>query len=208
MPADSPPSPVTSPPPPPAPREGSRSAPRRGGPPRWLLALGAVIVVAAITFGAISLFGGDDDADTLEIGKPRVVSEADLSSYAHSAGRPVYWAGPAAEGYKLELTETEGQRVFVRYLSDSAEAGDPRATFTTVATYPMPAAADKLRSYRTRAGAVPGKTEAGAETLYYKKTPSSVYVAGENSDYLIEVYAPQPKDALELAQSSSIVQVP
>lgn len=207
MPADSPPSPVTSPPPP-APRAGGRPAPSRRRPPRWLVALGAIIVVAAITFAAISLFGGDDDPDTLQIGKPRVVSQADLSSYAHSAGRPVYWAGPAADGYKLELTETEGQRVFVRYLSESAEAGDPRATFTTIATYPMQAAADKLRSYRSRAGAVPGKTEAGAETLYYKKTPSSVYVAGENSDYLIEVYAPQPKAALQLAQSSSLVQVP
>jgi hypothetical protein len=135
------------------------------------------------------------------------VSAAQLSSYAKSANRPVFWAGPAAENFKLELTEVRGQRVFIRYLTADAKAGDPRAAFTTVATYPMKDAAGQLKSFESRPGAVAGEAAGGATTLYYKKAPSNIYVAHPDSDYLVEVFAPEPRAALQLAQSDQLVQV-
>jgi hypothetical protein len=171
-------------------------------PRRRLLAVALVAVVAAAVAAVLLLTGGD--GDRLEIGEPRVVSEAQLASYAESAGRPVYWAGEAADGYKLELTEARGQRVFVRYLVDSAKAGDPRPDYTTVATYPMEGAYEQLQESADRPGAVEGKTDDGAITLYYKKAPANVYVAHPGVDRLVEIFAPEPKDAQQLAASPLI----
>ena len=181
----------------------------RDGPPRrrrsLILALGLGGVAAAAV--VIVLLGSGDDSDQLVIGEPREVSADQLQSYAKDAGRPVFWAGPAAEGFKLELTEVRGQRVFVRYLTRDAKAGDPRPAFTTVATYPMKGAHDQLKASAAKPGAVDGEAANGAITLYYRKAPSNVYVAQPNSDYLIEVYAPEPRAAQQLAGSDQIVQV-
>jgi hypothetical protein len=175
--------------------------------PLWGL-IAAGVAVLAIAVVAVLLLSGGDDTVKVEPGKPRVVSADELSSYAKSANHTVFWAGPAASGFKLELTEVRGPRVFVRYLSKNAQAGDPRAAFTTVATYPMANALSKIRAATNRPGAVvstvPGT---GVMTLYYKKTPSNVYVARPGSNFLVEVFAPQPRAALELAGSSQLVQV-
>jgi hypothetical protein len=179
------------------------SEPRRRLP-LWALVAAGAALVAAIVVAAL-LLGSDDDSGKVQVGKPRVVSASELSSYAKS-GHTVYWAGAAAPGFKLELTEVKGPRVFVRYLTSSAQAGDPRAAYTTVATYPMKNAFARVRAAGTRPGAVAGEAPGGA-TLYYKKTPSNVYVARPGSDYLVEVFAPQPKAALQLASSASLVQV-
>ena len=187
----------TGPPPaPPAP-------PARRRRPAWALAALAALAVAGV-IAAVLLITGGDDSDTLQIGEPRVVSQGDLTSYARSAERPVYWAGPAGKGFKLELTEVKGQRVFVRYLAADAKAGDPRPAFTTVATYPVKDAFEQLRGSADRPGAVPGEGPNGATTLYYKKAPSNVYVAYPDSGYLIEVYAPQPKAAQQIAGSDLV----
>lgn len=179
-------------------------APRRSRRP-WAIGL-ALLVVAAIA-AAVVLIATGGKSDTLVLGQPRIVSSGELSSYAQSANHPVYWAGAAASGYKLELTEVRGQHVFVRYLTKNAKAGDPRAAFTTIGTYPMKGAAAQLHSFAIRPGAVAGTGAGGATTLYYKKRPSNVYVAQPGTDYLIEVYAPGLKGALKLAKSSLLTQV-
>jgi hypothetical protein len=193
----------SAPPPPPAGADTGNSARRR--PPRWALALAGLAVIAAIAAGVLLLTGGSDEPG---LGDPHVVTPGELSDFADTAGGPVFWAGPAADGFKLELTEVRGDRVFVRYLSSDAKAGDPRPAFTTVATYPMQDSFAKLRGFSKREGAVLGKGAEGAATLYYKKSPSSVYVAQRDSDHLVEVYAPEPQAALQIASSASLVQVP
>jgi hypothetical protein len=177
----------------------------RRRPPVWAVAGGLVLVAAAVAAALLLLRGGD--APQIAIGKPSVVSSSQLSAYAHSGHKTAYWAGPAASGYKLELTEVRGSRIFVRYLTSDANAGDPRAAFTTVATYPMRGAYQLLRSASSRPGAVEATTPSGATTLYYKQRPTSVYVARPGSNELIEVFAAQPRAALQVAQSQTLVQV-
>ena len=192
--------------PPPPPREGAASGPagrRRRSP--WLLA-GVLVAIAAIAAVTVLLLTGGDDEPAA--GEPHVVTTGELSSFAKGAGRPVYWAGAPAAGFKLELTEAKGDQVYVRYLSNDAKAGDPRAAFTTIATYPVQGAYDKLGDSADNPGAVDGKGASGARTLYYKKAPSNVYVALPGSDYLIEVFATEPSAALQIASSQSLVQVP
>jgi hypothetical protein len=180
---------------------------RRRRPPVWAL-LVALAVIGGIAVAAVLLLSNDDDNDKVVLGKPRIVSPGELSAYAHKNGRTIYWAGPAAQGFKLELTEVTGRRVFVRYLQSSVQAGDPRPAFTAIGTYPMPDAFTKLRASSSRPGAVTGQLAGGGMTLYYKKTPSNVYVARPGSNFLVEVFAPQPRGALQIAGSPSLVQVP
>jgi hypothetical protein len=184
---------------------GAPTARSRRRPPVWAIAAALVLVAAAAA--AAFLLLRSDSAPTVALGKPQVVTSSQLSAYAHSNNRTAYWAGPAASGFKLELTEARGSQVFVRYLTSDAKAGDARAAFTTVATYPMRGAYQLLRSASSRPGAVVGTGAAGATTLYYKQRPTSVYVARPGANQLIEVFAPQARAALQLAQSQSVVQV-
>jgi hypothetical protein len=174
-------------------------------PSAWVLAI--VVVVIAAGVAAALLLTGDSKPQRLELGKPRIVSSGELSSYAHLGNRTAFWAGPPATGYKLELTEIRGTRIFVRYLTADAKAGDPRAAYTTVATYPMTNAYARIRAAASRKGAVESNTSGGAVTLYYKKSPTNVYVARPGLNYLVEVFAPQSNAALQLAGSPSLTQV-
>ena len=169
--------------------------------------LGLILLVLAAAAVGAYLLTQNNDPERLELGKPKIVSAGDLGSYANSVNRDVYWAGPAAKGFKLELSEFRGQRTFVRYLTDGAKAGDPRAAFTTVATYPVKGAFKNLRSAVNRPGAVSAKGADGATALYYKKAPSSVFVAKPGNDYLIEIFATQPKVALQVATSPLLTPV-
>jgi hypothetical protein len=194
---------ISSAPNPAAPDNGG-AANRRRRLPRWI-PVAAVLAIAAVVAAAVLLTRGDD---TPALGEASVVSAEKLSSLADTSDTPVFWAGDAADGFKLEFTEVRGGRVYVRYLTADAKAGDPRPAFTTVATYPMQGAFEQLRESADNPGAVSGNGAAGATTLYYRKAPSSVYVAQPGSDHLIEVFAPQPSAALEIASSPSLVQVP
>ncbi len=191
-----------------APTAQGRTRTRVLGSRKAKLALLAAVAVAAAAVLLVVLLGNDEQAaDRIVLGKPKIVSPAGLSSYAGSAGRPVYWAGPAQAGFQLELTEVRGKRTFVRYLPAGVRAGDPRPSFTTIATYPLPGAYARTRGARNRPGAVLRQSAGGAAVLYYRKAPSNVYVAYPNVDSLIEVFAPQPRAAQQLARSQLIAPV-
>jgi hypothetical protein len=65
----------------------------------------------------------------------------------------------------------------------------------------------RLESFSDRPGSIEGKGANGATTLHYRKAPSNVYVAPPNSDYVVEVYAPEPTAALQLARSATLTPV-
>jgi hypothetical protein len=51
------------------------------------------------------------------------------------------------------------------------------------------------------------RSSTGAAVLYYRKAPSNVYVAYPNVDSLIEVFAPEPRAAQQLARSQMVAAV-
>jgi len=191
----------------PPPRDTPATPSAGAGRSRRGLLIGAAAVLAIAAAVVIALLVVGKSGPDLKLGEPSVVSTSDLSTFAKDAKQPVYWAGAPAAGFKLELTEVKGERVFVRYIPTSAKAGDPRPAYTTIATYPMKGASDQLKEFATRPGAVEGEGAGGATTLYYRKAPSNVYVAPPNSDYLIEVFAPEPTAALQVAEADALVQV-
>jgi len=169
-----------------------------------------VLVVVALVGFLIWLLlirdGGSGLAPEAGAG-PVAASEDDLAALADELGHPVYWAG-SQDGAELEVTHTEqGQEVYVRYLTDDAEPGDPGSGFLTVATYPFPDATAALEKLTDEQGALTNETPDGGLVVTNEDNASSVYVAYPEQDLQIEVYDRDPERAFTLATSGAIVPV-
>jgi hypothetical protein len=135
-----------------------------------------------------------------------VVSAESLRKAAAEKTTPVYWAGEQT-GTKLELSRPSKGRIYVRYLTGDAEAGDRRASFLTVSTYAQPKAVAALRRQGKRPGGAISLAPGNA-TVYFNRTdPQSVYLAYPGVPVEIEVYDPSFRRALQLVNSGQIVAI-
>jgi len=162
-----------------------------------LVGLAAVLLV-------VWLVSGDDDASSGDSGEARIVSAAELEDAVADEPEPVYWAGEQ-EGAEVELSRPEEGLTYVRYLTDGADAGDPRAEFLTVGTYVQPAAVETLRKQGREPGGVLGKAPGDAVVYFSQEEPKSVYLAYPGVDVQIEVFDPNFTRALQLVNSGQIV---
>ena len=174
------------------------------------LRLGVVIALAILT-GALVYFlvirddddGGAEVATLPKGGQPAEVPEDDLASLVDTVGHDVYWAGPQ-DDVTYEVTRTEPGNVFVRYLPEGTEAGNPEPDFLTVGTYPVEDATAALERAAEKEGAIVERPDDGALVVTNESDPTSVYMAYPGSDLQIEVYAPDPDVALEIATSGAV----
>jgi hypothetical protein len=173
---------------------------------RWLTILLVVLTVALIAAVVVWLVHGDDSSPAT--GEPEAVTTSELSEFAAEQDTPVYWLGERRnEGY--ELTDSSSGRVYVRYLTGGAEAGDKRAVFVTVATYPADNGVATLRkAAREQMGAKLGKTDDGAALLIDPTSPNNAHLAYPGANLQIEVYSPVPGEALRLAARGDVQTVP
>ena len=149
----------------------------------------------------------DDDSGSSTDTGARPATVADISSLAESLGHPVYWAGPRS-GVVYELTETDDGRVYVRYLTGGAQIGDPRPNFLTVGTYPVSDPVAALHRAAKESGGQLEDGPRGSIILTSEGNPTSVYLAYPDSQYQIEVFAPNGVEASSLARSGAIAPVP
>jgi len=172
--------------------------------------LAAVLAVAvAVVFGAWLLVRGDDDPESQATPQPaeaEAISAGGLRALARSLDGPVFWAGPR-RGMQYELSRTAGGRVYIRYLPQNAEIGDPDPRYLTVATYPVPDALEATRAAGEAAGGVSRPLSGGGLAVYNTSRLSSVYLAFPGSDRQIEVFHPSGKRALQLVTSGAIVPI-
>jgi hypothetical protein len=164
-----------------------------------LLALG----LAAFLIGWL-IYGGDDGSTSANGASAK--SESELRDFASSSSTPVYWAGPR-EGQTYEFTRTSDGRVYVRYLPEGVEAGDPRPQFLTVGTYPRPGAWAELRRASREPGAVSRNLPNDGLMVYSRSRPTSVYVGYAGGRYQVEVYAPSAGSARKLVLAGQVVPV-
>ena len=175
--------------------------------------LGAVVAVAVagglIAWAATSGHGksttsaGSGPAGPVQSTGPVALSENGLRALVKVLDQPVYWAGPKA-GYTYELTRTSNRNVYVRYLSPGVKAGDKRAVFLIVATYPFKNAYAVLKRLAHGNGvSLPG----GGLAVVQDNYPKSVHVAFPGVDYQIEVFDQSPAVAKQTALSGSIAPV-
>lgn len=167
---------------------------------RVLTILLAVLSIALVALVAVWLVGDADSSSS----EPEVVAAAQVPEFVSDQSTAVYWLGerPNAE---YELTESPSGRVYVRYLTGDAEAGDPRADFITVGTYPSDnGIAELRRAAQQQEGAELGRTDDGAVLLIDPNSPNNAHLAYPDEKVQIEVYSPIPGQALRLAEGGAV----
>ena len=169
--------------------------------------LGALIAVglAAFVVGWVAMNRGDD-APSVPGSGASAASESELKAFADSVSHPVYWAGPK-EGFTYELTQTTNGLVYVRYLPEGTDVGDPRSQFLTVGTYPRAGAFAELQRAAKAKGAVSVKVGDDGLAVFSQSRPTSVYLGYPDAKYQVEVFNPSPDEARRLALSGQIVPV-
>lgn len=153
-----------------------------------LLVLGLAVVAAAATVAWLTLRSASSSIPPPTSLAPRLVSQAELTALADALDRPIYWAGPRDE-FTYELTLTPGGRIYVRYLPrGAASAGDPRASFLTVGTYPGASSYANLKNVSTGPAVHSNLLHGGGLLVAPKRVPKSVYLAYPGAGYQVEVY--------------------
>jgi hypothetical protein len=153
-----------------------------------------------VTSGGLVALGGSSTAATHVA--PEAASVGDIHALAALSRHPIYWAG-GQSGVTYELSELSDGRIFVRYLPKGVSVGDPRA-FQTIGTYPVTDAFAAVTAISQQPGATKLSLPNGGIAAIAPKHPTSVYVAYPGSSLEIEVYAPSPRQALQLVTSGRI----
>jgi hypothetical protein len=174
--------------------------------PRVRLGVVIAVALAAALLTWLLLHDGDDASPQARSRGPFASSRAGLEQLGRSLGRPVYWAGPRA-GFRYEVTQTAQGRVFVRYLPNGVQPGDPRAGFLAVGTYPHEHGFAQVLAASRRASAVTLQLERGGLAVYDRKRPTSVYFSYPGADYQVEVYHPDGNTARRLVASGHVTRV-
>ncbi|MFN0153599.1 MAG: hypothetical protein ACKVUT_04405 [Gaiella sp.] len=133
----------------------------------------------------------------------RTVSIGELKAEAQAQSRPLYWAGPRAKT-SYELSRTADGRSYIRYLTGKATAGDPSASFLTVATYPLAGGFEAVSAEAAKPGNTRIDLDAGGIAVMAPSRPLSVYLSYPGADYQVEVYSPDPAVAERLVRTGKI----
>jgi hypothetical protein len=157
-------------------------------------------------------FGPGPNAAT---GRPALTSADGLRELSAFVRHPVYWLGERP-GTKLELTRTTEGRIFLRYLSDSAQVGNLSDRYPFVATYRYPSAFNVLLTASRRKDSVVRKLAGGGLAVQNRRGPELVAVTARplpsppvffsypGSNYLIEVFDRSAERALGLVTSKQV----
>jgi hypothetical protein len=164
-------------------------------------ATAVALLVTAVVLAVVGS-GGDGSGSGGESG-PRLADAAELREAEASLGHPLYWVGPQGEE-DVELRIESGGNAYLRYLPPGTEVGDPRPTFLTVGTYPIPNAQAALKRTAEEDGARLQRLGDGAVVLPNPASAGSVYLAFPHEDLEIEVYDPRPGRAMGLIRAGAV----
>jgi hypothetical protein len=171
--------------------------------PQFRLGALAALGFAAFLIGWLAIDATDKPSQSAN--GASALSEAELRDFAASSKHPVYWVGPRT-GQRYELTHTSDGRVYIRYLPEGVDAGDPRPQFLTVGTYPRANAFAELERAATVAGARSRELPGGGLAVISAGS-SSVYFGYRDAAYQVEVYAPSASSARRLVFSGQVVPI-
>jgi hypothetical protein len=170
--------------------------------PRRGMLIGAIVVAVLVLLVGGWLVLGDGDDDNGGAGA-KTLSVEELQELAAERDQPMFWAGPQS-GLKYEVTETSDGAVYVRYLPEDVEIGDPRPAYLTVATYPVEKGYENVVAASRRKGNETERLPDGGLAVISSARPSSVYLAHGRGNYQVEVYHPSPARARRLVVSGAV----
>lgn len=169
--------------------------------------LRGLVIALAVVVGVIAWMatrdGDDEPASAPEAAGARIVSEEELADVAATAGHPVYWAGPV-EGTELELSEEAAGGVLVRYLEEGSEAGQGRAQFLAVGSYPLADPEQALDAFARQQGAIVRRAPGAGRVVTNQAGRTNVYFTDPANQVQVEVYDPSPQRAMRLVLAGRI----
>jgi hypothetical protein len=176
--------------------------------PAFRITVCVILAIAAGVAGYL-LVVKDEDKGGPDVGPDASVApvqgtEEDLVALADELGYPIYWLGER-EGTKLEITSLSDGQVYVRYLGEDDPIGDPRSDFLTVGTYPVDDPHGELLELSERKGTTEESLEQRGLAVQIEDAPHSAYFAWPDGEVQVEVYSPQPGEALRLALAGDVL---
>ncbi len=170
------------------------------------LAVAGLLVLAAVVVGIVALAGGFDSGEGGSGGESEAVSlsASELLAQAGSLSGPAYWIGPRTGTSSYELTDTPDGRIYIRYLTEGAEAGDPQPNFLTIGTYPIENAKEAIEAAAEEGDGRALSRHNGYEALSSEGAASAYVVFDDEPNAQIEVFSPQRGEAARLATSGAV----
>lgn len=125
---------------------------------------------------------------------------SELKQFVKEKNLVVYWTGPIPHAmYTLDASDSD--RISVRYVTGSRGFVNSETYFRVVSTYRVPGSYHIVHKVAQTAMTVTFTRADGNPVLFYKKTPSHVYVAFKSKDIQIEIFDPRPNEAFTSALS-------
>ena len=140
------------------------------------------------------------------VSQPAFQSIPELRAAAAASAGPIYWVGARART-RLEVSETSGGTIFVRYLPLGTEAGDLEPHLT-VATYARPNAFSEVQAAAENEGSKTVELDGGGIAVYDPAQPTNVHLAFPGEEYQVEVFSPEGGEALRLVENGKLKPVP
>lgn len=134
------------------------------------------------------------------------LTESELKSIIKENNIQVYWTGPMKDATYSLNSSTAGQ-VFLRYIPEGEACDDVRPNFRVIATYEEVDAFATTESAGTTADGVSLLNTDGSIVYFNKNVPTNIYVAYPGINYQIEIYDPDPKEAVSLATTQGTLQL-
>lgn len=134
------------------------------------------------------------------------LTESELKAIIRDNDIQAYWTGPIEDATYSLNSSTAGQ-VFVRYVPKGEACDDVRPNFRVIATYEEADAFATTESAGTTADGVSLLNTDGSIVYFNKNVPTNIYVAYPGINYQIEIYDPDPKEAVSLATTQGMLQL-
>lgn len=134
------------------------------------------------------------------------LSESQLKQVVKEINQKVYWAGPMS-GAKYTINAQNFNSIYVRYLANGKGISDQTPKYRVIATYKEANAYNSTLSAGNQADGLSFTKPDGRVVYYNKQVPTNVYVAFKSLPYQIEIFDPDAKKSLELANSATAVQL-
>jgi hypothetical protein len=134
------------------------------------------------------------------------LDEGQLREVVKQIKQKVYWVGPMS-GAKYTLNAQNFNSIYVRYLPSGKGISDQTPRYRVIATYKEANAYNSTLSAGNQANGLSFTKPDGRVVYYNKQVPTNVYVAFKTDPFQIELFDPDAKKSLELANSKSDVQL-
>ena len=134
------------------------------------------------------------------------LTESQLHDVVRQIKQRVYWVGPMS-GARYTINAQNFNSIYVRYLPDGKGISDQTPRYRVIATYKEANAYNSTLSAGNQSNGLSFTKPDGRVVYYNKQVPTNVYVAFKSDPYQMELFDPDAKKSLELANSATALQI-